>query len=218
MEVQMAGLQEVIGKIADKISYSEVLMSLSESENPPTMPIDATTSPVETMDHPSRPSHQPQQAWEVVLDPKIGPAAIPASCVSEVSESSNLNQRNPEDRYGSDIVSRGLISLATAEQFFALYNQRLDHFLYRILGDHNSLASVRAASSLLTAAICTIGALHSASSEFQVCYKEFINQASCEMFSKKHTIDDVRALCIGAFWLSDVSWTLVGAGEMSPHP
>ena len=42
------------------------------------------------------------------------------------------------------------------------------------------------------------------------------------MFSRYHNIDDVRGLCIGAFWLSDVSWTLSGhairiATELNLH-
>ena len=40
--------------------------------------------------------------------------------------------------------------------------------------------------------------------------------------SKKNTIDKVRALCIGAFWLSDLSWSLAGlavriASELKLH-
>lgn len=42
------------------------------------------------------------------------------------------------------------------------------------------------------------------------------------MFSRYHSIDDVRALCIAAFWLSDVSWKLSGhairvATELDVH-
>ena len=30
------------------------------------------------------------------------------------------------------------------------------------------------------------------------------------MLNRHHSLDDLRALCIGAFWLSDVSWKLSG--------
>lgn len=30
------------------------------------------------------------------------------------------------------------------------------------------------------------------------------------MFDRRHQLDDVRALCIGAFWLADLSWKLSG--------
>lgn len=42
------------------------------------------------------------------------------------------------------------------------------------------------------------------------------------MFSRYHSVDDVRGLCIAAFWLSDVSWKLSGhairiATELNIH-
>ncbi|KAI1616681.1 C6 transcription factor [Exophiala viscosa] len=169
---------------------------------------------------------QPQQrqneaGWEVVMDLNRGPGVVPASVVSELSDASpaTFRQNNPDDY---DLIDRGVISLVDAEAFFHLYHQRLDHFLYRILDEHDSLSSVRKSSPLLTAAICTVGALHTPSSHYQACYQNFTSLASSRMFSKRNSHDDVRALCIGAFWLSDISWTLVGtaarlAGELNLH-
>ncbi|OXV05393.1 hypothetical protein Egran_06838 [Elaphomyces granulatus] len=45
---------------------------------------------------------------------------------------------------------------------------------------------------------------------FDTCYAEFAKLASGSMLSRHHTFEDLRALCIGAFWLSDVSWKLSG--------
>ncbi|KAK5229330.1 hypothetical protein LTR47_007932 [Exophiala xenobiotica] len=174
------------------------------------------------------PQHQHQQqqqhneqGWEVVMDLNRGPGVVPASVVSEVSDPSPAALRqNSADEI--DVVDRGIISLVDAEAFFTLYYQRLDHFLYRILDEHDSLSSVRKSSPLLTAAICAVGALHTPSSRYHACYQHFVNLASTRMFSKRNNHDDVRALCIGAFWLSDISWTLVGtaarlAGELNLH-
>ena len=72
------------------------------------------------------------------------------------------------------------------------------------------MEGIRAASPLLTAAVCTVGALHLASKDFDRCYNELLSESAKQCFSKKHNVDDVRGLCVGAFWLSDVSWTLVG--------
>jgi hypothetical protein len=57
---------------------------------------------------------------------------------------------------------------------------------------------------------------------FDACYREFLGLVSSSMFSRYHSTDDVRALCIAAFWLSDVSWKLCGhairvATELNIH-
>ena len=97
-----------------------------------------------------------------------------------------------------------------------MYYQRLDHFLYRILGDHDSLTSVRQSSPLLTAAICAVAALHSdeAGHLFDTCYAVFKSIVTSQLFSRQNNLDDVRGLCIGAFWLSQLSWTLVSTGKL----
>ncbi len=160
--------------------------------------------------------NQPQQSVEVVMDSARGPGAIPASCVFEVSKASPVERHDPTISRRSDIVSQGIISLANAEKYFGLYHQHLDHFVYNILAAQDTLASIRVRSPLLTAVICAVSALHSASPDYEICYQAFRDELILRMFIKDHTFDDVRAMCIGAFWLSDMSWSLVGAGTSSP--
>ena len=163
---------------------------------------------------PGMPSQQQEQPWEVVMDLNRGPGVIPASVVSEVADASPAAVRmNLADEL--DLIDRGVITLADAEAFFALYHGRLDHFLYNILAEHDSLASVRRSSALLTASICVVGALHLPSPQYQACYQHFVQLASSCMFSKRNSHDDVRAFCIGAFWLSDISWNLLGIGMVA---
>lgn len=152
-----------------------------------------------------------EQAWEVVMDLNKGPAVVPASCVCELSVPFPIPPRQ-DVADDNDLIDSGIIGLEDADAFFSLYRSRLDHFLYGILSEHDSLGSVRKSSSLLTAAICAVGALHAPSRLYQACYQHFVSLASSRMFSKRNSHDDVRALCIGAFWLNDISWTLVGTG------
>jgi hypothetical protein len=158
--------------------------------------------------------HRHEAGWEVIMDLNRGPGVIPASVVSEVAEGPQTTSIGVTGVL--DLIDHGIISLADAEGYFSLYYGRLDHFLYRVLAEHDSLSSVRKSSALLTAAICVIGALHQPSSQYLACYQHFVHLASSRMFSKKNSHDDVRALCIGAFWLSDISWNLSGTGK--PHP
>lgn len=151
-----------------------------------------------------------QQSWEVVVENRSFGDAVPASYVSEVP-----NEQSPEtSRSGKqrplDVVARGIMCLHDARVIFERYLNRLDHFIYCVLGDLRNLEEVRNASPLLTDAICTVGTLHSNSTMYSACRTAFMSQVSKQMFSKRHTVDDVRGLLIGAFWLSDLSWALMG--------
>lgn len=105
------------------------------------------------------------------------------------------------------------------------FHKSLNHYLWVGLEQtHPSFNSVRKSSELLTATILTVTALHIPTSAvtFDACYKEFLYLISSSMFSRYHSIDDVRGLCIAAFWLSDVSWKLSGhairiATELNIH-
>lgn len=90
----------------------------------------------------------------------------------------------------------------------------LNHYLWVGLEHiHKSLHAVRQSSSLLTATILTVTALHIPTSAdlFDKCYGEFLSLVASSMFSRYHSVDDVRALCIGAFWLSDGTFCLASS-------
>ena len=155
---------------------------------------------------------QPPQTWRVAVDTEAGPNPAPASYVSVVptsapSPASSMSRSKPE----ADFITRGLITIDAAETLFKLYRERLDHFLYSIIGDHKTLQSVRQTSTTLISAICAVSALHSQTVDYHICHREFRRRVSHQFFSRQHSLDEVRGLCIGAFWLSDMSWALVGA-------
>ncbi|GKZ30902.1 hypothetical protein AbraIFM66950_010639 [Aspergillus brasiliensis] len=60
----------------------------------------------------------------------------------------------------ADLISKGIISLETAEQLLRRYYSRLDHFLYGICGENRDIDHLRKDSPTLLAAICTVSALH----------------------------------------------------------
>lgn len=149
----------------------------------------------------------PANQSEVVMDLQSNPSTIPGFYIASTPVTRDI----PGD--DKDIIAQGLVSLENAQRYFHTYRDRLDHFPYRILGNHSgsSLQDIRKSSSLLTLAILTVGALHLATDDFKVCYREFISMSGTRSLSRIFTIDDIRALCIGAFWLSDLSWTLASA-------
>ncbi|CAI7581006.1 unnamed protein product [Penicillium glandicola] len=217
---KMRRLEEAVAKIAAKVDIPELqtLQAAPEIQNDSSsLPVEiigeeVITGEISTSSQSSQPkeNHEPPQTWEVIMDPRGGPASIPASCVSESGKAGRPN--NLSNVHRPDLISTGLISLGQAVALFETYHLRLDHFLYRILGDHISLDSVRIASPLLTTAVCTVAALHSHSLGhlFEPCYGEYKNLVAAQTFSRHVNEDDIRGLCVGAFWLHELSWALIG--------
>lgn len=131
--------------------------------------------------------------WKITIDLESNPGAL----LGHYLLRANAVPANAP----TDLISRDVISTEDALRYFDEYQNRLDHFVYRILGDHSTatLGHIREVSPLLTTAICAVGALHLSSSDFEALYKEFVALSAPLSFSRRHTVDDVRVLCIGAF-------------------
>lgn len=133
--------------------------------------------------------------------------------LSHSRENSPTRQYAPDRAIATDFIARGVVDQVEAEELFSYFDTRLNHYLWDGMAmPHKDLLSVRQSSSLLLAAVLAVTALHIPNKErtFDTCYAEFARLASDSMLSRHHTFDDLRALCIGAFWLSDVSWKLSG--------
>src|SRR6186713_220213 len=112
-----------------------------------------------------------------------------------------------------DFVSRGILPIDRAEELFGFFDQTMNQYLWGgIALKHDNLNSIRSSSSLLSAAVLTVSALHVPGKDeiFNTCYNEFVTVVSNSMLNRYHSLDEIRGLCIGAFWLSDLSWKLSG--------
>jgi len=143
----------------------------------------------------------------------------PMGSLYEVTQLSDIRANSPGENESSDhslvtdFISRGVVELQEAEELFQYFDQVLNRYLWDgIALVHKDLASVRNSSSMLSAAILAVTALHMPNKErtFDTCYTEFAKLASGSMLDRHHTLDDLRGLCIAAFWLADVSWKLSG--------
>jgi hypothetical protein len=109
---------------------------------------------------------------------------------------------------GDDFICRGKVTEREAEELYQTFRRSLNQYLWGgIALVHDNLVSIRQSSRILLAAILTVTALHIPGREktFDACYSELIALVSESMFERYHALDDIRGLCIGAFWLSDVS-------------
>ncbi|KAL4884994.1 hypothetical protein BJY04DRAFT_181101 [Aspergillus karnatakaensis] len=196
--------------------------TVSIEDSPPSRSIDKTTLPDITGHHGIQRSPTTlQQQQQYVIDREENGATslvtAPMGSLYEVTQLSDIRATSPERQHAHDLVtdfvSRGAIELQEAEELFDHFDRVLNRYLWDgILLVHKDLTSLRNSSSMLSAAVFAVTALHLPDKErtFDTCYTEFAKLASESMLDRHHTLDDLRALCIGAFWLADVSWKLSG--------
>ncbi|KAF2820253.1 hypothetical protein CC86DRAFT_387296 [Ophiobolus disseminans] len=113
----------------------------------------------------------------------------------------------------NDFISRGLVSIEDADRLVGLFVNRIDHFMYKIgAGSYRDLDSMRRGSSVLTACVCTVAALHDPNSNhlYATCGREFRRLMSASMFDPRMNQDCMRAMCVASYWLHDLSWMLSG--------
>jgi hypothetical protein len=197
-------------KLLSRSNQQEILASLTP---------ESQTSPVafsETNTNTNLPFFQghSESASDVTLNLSCNLGSFPGSSIITLT----FTEPDPQSSHNPDLISSGLITLEAAEEYFSIYQNRMEPCIYQILAPTDCLANVRARSSLLTSAICTVGSFCADSAIHKRCYDAFIKEVSSRLFSRKHSFDDVRALCIGAFWLNKVSSTLVGLGTSPPLP
>jgi hypothetical protein len=196
------------------------------SDNPPALGVrfhmPDHTSPTTTIDE--RRKNQPagmamtrENSQELEDSHELGHnLSAPMGTLFEVTKLRNLRS-NPHGnlRHASattamedDFIAGGKISEKEANELFINFSRSLNHYLWGgIALVHTNLTSVRRSSSLLLAAILAVTALHVPGKEeiFDICYAEFLALVCDSMLDRYHTLDGIRGLCIGAFWLSDVS-------------
>ncbi|PVH84326.1 hypothetical protein DL98DRAFT_612473 [Cadophora sp. DSE1049] len=214
IEGEISGLKSSIALLADRFSMPELLHSdvgLPSSAGGPASHLIPHTE-------------NTSDSWNPTPSDDRGPAAIPASFVSEVTQHQSPASRRELRTATFDIISRGILTLEQGQMMFDIYVTKHDNYIYRVLEEGSTFDSVRNSSSFLLAAICAVVSLHVVSADipYERCYEEFIRLSSARLFSNRNSLQDIRALCIGAFWLPDVSWNLVGnavrlATEMQLH-
>ncbi|KAL2410582.1 Transcriptional activator of proteases prtT [Exophiala dermatitidis] len=189
----------------------------------PANPGSAAALIVPPMDMTRENSQEPQSRDDAGLVP------APMSSLYDLTRLKTLRSsvlwRQNANMLDDDFISQGVISLEDAEYLFSRYLQNNNQLLWGgVLLPHPTLVSVRRSSTMLTAAVLTIAALHVPDRDelLQTCYSIFVSLVSNTCLSRHHTLDDVRALSLGAFYLSNLSWKLSGmavrlAVEMNLH-
>ena len=155
-------------------------------------------------------SYPPQKA---ALNLSCGLAAFPSSSLNAF----RVNDQDTSYSTGPDLVTRGLVLQHTLEKHLKFYHKHMNPYIYHPLTNIDTVASWLKRSSLLLTAICATAAFCAGSDDYEACLKLFTHEVSAKTFSRTHSFDDVRALCIGAFWLAKESSALSALGEKHPQ-
>jgi len=138
---------------------------------------------------------------------------------------SRLIRVDPSLVNGPDFITRGVVPLAEAVFLFDHFRSHINPLLWDgVLCSHKCLSSARESSSLLVATVLTVAALHIPNREqsLRATYDAFVSLMRASCMLRSQNLDDVRGLCIGAFYLTSLSWALCTravrvATEMNLH-
>ncbi|KAK9453593.1 hypothetical protein V1511DRAFT_503978 [Dipodascopsis uninucleata] len=113
-----------------------------------------------------------------------------------------------------DFVARGVIKPVDAERLGNSYMTWLDHYFYGHFEKYQDFQSVRNTSTLLALCICTVAAAHdpNGSDLYEKLSRELRSLVSLYIFRPQIGVEDIRAFCVGSYWLSDMTWMLSGIG------
>lgn len=112
-----------------------------------------------------------------------------------------------------DFIARGKLSQEDADRLFRLYMDRLDHYMYGVVTSrYTDLATMRARSPILTAAVIAVAAMHDPGSNalYPVCTEELDRLVGQIITARRIDRDHLRALCVASYWLNNTSWVLSG--------
>ncbi|KIY01032.1 uncharacterized protein Z520_03698 [Fonsecaea multimorphosa CBS 102226] len=196
----------------------------SQHLQPPPLPIPAESNAQTTRENSREPNQEDAQ--------EVAPA--PMGSLYEVTQLNTLRsrlkygdpaRRNSKKNMENDLVSMGVISVEEAEEMFSLFKKTLSRYLFdATVNESRTLLSVRESSTLFFTAIITVTSLHIPGKEkiHASAHKHLRDLIAASFFDRFHTLEDIRALCIAAFWLPDLSWKLSGhcvrmATELNLH-
>ncbi|RBR07598.1 hypothetical protein FVER53590_12737 [Fusarium verticillioides] len=225
MESMRASMVDMKAKL-DNLQSTQQQMALATTSPETVSRLSAPTPHLTAMTRENSPdTHSASRDEGAIVDAPMV-SLFRATKLRNIRSDPSRDGRAALDRHRQpDFISQGRITLTEAENLFTAFQGTLNAYLWAgVALVHDTLSSARESSSLLVAATLAVAALHTQDDgqSFDRCYVVFAELASQAMFQRYHTLDDIRGLCIGAFWLSDLSWKLSGlavriATELNIH-
>ena len=194
----MSSISQLIEKARSEVRYASLT---NGTRSPNHIDIDLSQKP--------KSAHNSNEA---ALNFSCRPGAFPCSSLNNLSM--NDQDVGPHS-IGPDLVTRGLITQHILEKHFSYYKYCLNPQIYHLISSSDTVANLLERSSLLLLAICAAAAFSAGTEDYETCLKIFIDEVSAMAFYHNPSFDDVRALCIGAFWLGKEATALNAMGQRS---
>lgn len=105
-----------------------------------------------------------------------------------------------------------LLTNAQAEEYFSFFQKTLNPLIHHVLAEGETFDSLKDRSEFLATAVCTVAAYCTDALDHKEWLDHYKSLALARMFAKQHAFDDVRALCIGALWLTYLTTALNALG------
>ena len=174
----------------------DMLLQQAESNrsNPPAVVANISVRP-RNQDWMTSPTQNVTDTGDAALDLSCSLGAFPASSIT-----TTLSTGTPVELPSwPDLISRGIITLSSAEQHLAFFKQYLDPSMHYALGVDCTIASIRARSSLLLTAICTVSSLCMGSQEYSACFDELKEEVQIARLMLKVSGKNDHDLITGLF-------------------
>ncbi|KIX07585.1 uncharacterized protein Z518_02238 [Rhinocladiella mackenziei CBS 650.93] len=194
----------------------------------PSLPqmLTSTQDPAIFFDQEEQGNDQDDEDQSIDNSPKVTPVAdnlshVPIESLYQITGMRSLRatENITEDQSrickqlrDTDFIARGIMKQEDAEHLANYYLSKLDPYIWHICPDYKDLESFRRRSPTLTACVLTVAALHDTKLGhlYSICSKEYRRLVANAMFERKIDMEYLRALVLGSYWLSDISWTLSG--------
>ena len=157
-----------------------------------------------------------QHNQDATLDLSCSLGAFPASSIKSLP-TPNASTTSPS----SDQTVHRILPETNILVHFNFYRHHLDRYLHHILSEEDTIALISARSPVLLNAICTTAAFCTGSADYHPCLTLLKESVSRLLFATVYHFDDVRALCIAALWIKEISAACHGLGEYTkanPRP
>ena len=177
---------------------------------------------------PTRPNSEERGETQRDVSPDPMNSLIEATQLNGVrSQLRSVKQRRKGGmrRMDHDMIAEKTLAIDEAEELLELFKRSQSQYLYSAtIAADSTVKSLRSSSTVLFTAIMLVTALQQPGREAlqESCQMTFMGLVSDVMFDRFHTLDDIRGLCIAAFWQPYLSWKLSGlcvrmATELNLH-
>lgn len=184
-----------------------------------------------------KPRHAPRPTRPNSEEPLEQPRDVSPDPMNSLIEATQLNglrsqlrsvkqrRKGGMRRMDHDLISENVLSMEEAEELLAVFKRSQSHHLFSAsIPSDATVESIRASSTVLFTAVMLVAAVHVPGKEtlHETCHGVLMGLVASVMFDRFHSLDDIRGLCVAAFWQPYLSWKLSGlsirmATELNLH-